>query len=153
MTDLVLNKRRIDHLLWSQKDRIDKNSLLSKMCSQSFPLSWSIKSPCCFELVLATVLQTLKVKLCSWNRCCLWPLLAHQDIFCNKPRRLLSSLYVHLIQCAKLLSKHLQTNFKHLLGMELETDVIFLGFLSVNNDLFIYLFIYAFAVSVGCEIR
>ena len=37
--------------------------------------------------------------------------------------------------------------------MELETDVIFLGFLSVNNDLFIYLFIYAFAVSVGCEIR
>ena len=33
--------------------------------------------------------------------------------------------------------------------MELATDVIFLVLSSINNDLFIY----AFATSVGCEIR
>ena len=70
-------------------------------------------------------------------------------IFCNKLRTLLSSLYVYLTQCAKLLSKQLEANFKHLRGMELATDVIFLVLSSINNDLFIYVV----AASVGCEVR
>ena len=70
-------------------------------------------------------------------------------MFCNKPRTLLSSLYFHLIQCVKLLSKHLEANFKHLLGMELVTDVVFLVLSSENNDLTIYVF----ATGVGCKIR
>ena len=70
-------------------------------------------------------------------------------MFCNKPRTLLSSLYFHLTQCVKLLSKHLEANFKHLLGMELVTDIIFLVLSSENNDLTIYVF----ATGVGCEIR
>ena len=68
--------------------------------------------------------------------------------FLNKPRTLLSSLYVHLIHCVKPLSKHLKANFKHLLGMELATDAIFLVLLPVNNDLFIYIF----ATGVRCKI-
>ena len=68
-------------------------------------------------------------------------------IFCNKPRTLLSSLYVHSTQCVKLLSKHLETNFKHLLGMELVTDVVFLALSSENNDLTTYVF----AIGVGCK--
>lgn len=40
-------------------------------------------------------------------------------------------------------------DFKHVLGMELTTDVIFLGLSSANNDLFIYVF----ATIMGCEIR
>ena len=73
----------------------------------------------------------------------------HQGIFCNKPRTLLSSLYVHLTKCAKLHSKHLKANFKHLLVMELATDIIFLVLLSVNNDLLIYVF----ATRTGCEVK
>ena len=61
----------------------------------------------------------------------------------------MSSLYVHFNQCVKLLSKHLEANFKHLLGMELVTDVVFLVLSSENNDLTIYVF----ATGVGCEIR
>ena len=68
-------------------------------------------------------------------------------MFCNKPRTLLSSLYFHLIQCVKLLSKHLEANFKHLLGMELVTDVVFLALSSENNDLTTYVF----AIGVGCK--
>ena len=56
-------------------------------------------------------------------------------------------------QFVKLFSKTLDVNFKHFLGMELATDVIFLVISQVDNYLFIYLFIYAFASSVGCEIR
>ena len=67
----------------------------------------------------------------------------------NKPRTLLSSLYARSTQCVKLLSKHLETNFKHLLGMELVTDVVFLVLSSENNDLTIYVF----ATGVGCKIR
>ena len=67
---------------------------------------------------------------------------------CNKPRTFLISLYAHLNQCAKLLSKQLDEKFKHLLGMELVTDVIFLVPLSANNDLIIYVF----ATGVGYEI-
>ena len=48
-----------------------------------------------------------------------------------------------------VLSKHLEANFKRLLGLELATDVIFLVLSSVSNDSFIYVF----ATSVGCEIR
>ena len=59
-------------------------------------------------------------------------------MFCNKPRTLLSSLYFHLIQCVKLLSKHLEANFKHLLVLSSEI-----------NDLTIYVF----ATGVGCKIR
>ena len=70
-------------------------------------------------------------------------------MFCNKPRTLLSSLYFHLTQCVKLLSKHLEANFKHLLGMELATDVVFLVLSSEKNDLTIYIF----ATGVGCKIR
>ena len=51
--------------------------------------------------------------------------------------------------CVKLLSKHLEANFKHLLRMELVTDVIFLVLSSENNDLTIYIF----AIGVGCKIR
>ena len=69
-------------------------------------------------------------------------------MFCNKLIILLSSLYVQLTQCVELLSKHLEANFKHLRGMELATDSIFLLLLSVNNDLFLYVF----ATSVGSEI-
>ena len=70
-------------------------------------------------------------------------------MFCNKPRTLLSSLYFHLTQCVKLLSKHLEANVKHLLGMELVTDVVFLFLSSENNDLTIYIF----AKGVGRKIR
>ena len=73
--------------------------------------------------------------------------LAHQEIFSNKPRTILSSLYAHLIDCVKPLSKHLKANFKHLLGMELATDVIFLVLSPVSNDLFSYVF----ATVLGCE--
>ena len=86
-------------------------------------LSWSIDNACSFELVLATLL--LKGKSYCWKRFCLWPPLAHQESFCCKPRTVLSSLYVHLTQCADLLSKHLEANFKHLLRMELAVHVIF----------------------------
>ena len=68
---------------------------------------------------------------------------------CNKPRTLLSSLYFHLTQCVKPVSKHLEANFKHLFGMELVTDVVFLVLSSENNDLTIYVF----ATGVGCKIR
>ena len=77
------------------------------------------------------------------------PPLAHQKKFYNKLRTLLSSLYVNLIQCPKLLSKYLEANFKHLLGMELATDVIFLVPSSVKNDLSLYVFV----TSMGCETR
>ena len=83
-----------------------------------------------------------------WDRCYLLPPLANQEIFCNKPRTLLSSLYVHLTQCVELLSKYLEANFKHLPWKELATDASFLVLSSVNN----YLSIYVFATSVGCEI-
>ena len=85
----------------------------------------------------------LNGKSFCWHRCCLWP------PCCNKPRTLLSSPYIHLTECAKLLCKHLEENFKHLLGMELAADVIFLVLSSVKNDLCIYVF----ATGVGCEIR
>ena len=70
-------------------------------------------------------------------------------LFCNKLRTLLSSLYVHLTQCSRLLSKHLESNFTYLFGMELAIDVIFLVLSSVNNDLCIYVL----DTGVGCEIR
>ena len=70
-------------------------------------------------------------------------------MFCNKPRTLLSSLYVHLTQCVELLSKHLEENFKHLLGVELITDVVFLVFSSENNGLTIYVF----ATGLDCKTR
>ena len=70
-------------------------------------------------------------------------------MFCNKPRTLLSSLYVHLTQCVELLSKQLEQNFKHLLGMELITDVVFLVFSSENNGLTIYVF----ATGLDCKTR
>ena len=69
-------------------------------------------------------------------------------MFCNKPRTLLRFLYVFSIYCVKLLSKHVEANLKHLLGMEFANDVIFLVLLSVNN----YLVIYVFARGVGCKI-
>ena len=69
--------------------------------------------------------------------------------FCKKTRTLLSSLYVNLTQDVKVLSKHLEANFKHLLGMDLVTDEIFLALSSANNDLTIYVF----ATCVGCEMR
>ena len=46
----------------------------------------------------------------------------------------------------KLLSKCLEANFKHLLQMELATDVIFLVLSSVNNDLSLYVFLQVWAV-------
>ena len=70
-------------------------------------------------------------------------------MFCNKPRTLLSSLYVHLTQCVELLSKQLEENFKHLLGMELITDVVFLVFSSENNGLTIYVF----TTGLDCKTR
>ena len=57
-------------------------------------------------------------------------------------------LYVHLIHRVRLLSKHLEANFKHLHQMGLVTDVIFLVLSSVNNDLHIYVFF----AGVGCEV-
>ena len=57
-------------------------------------------------------------------------------------------MYIDATHCVKLLLKHLETNFKHLLGMEFEAAVIFLILLSVNNDLVIYVF----ATGVSCEI-
>ena len=83
------------------------------------------------------------------DKCCLWPSLGHQEMFCNKRKMLLSCLYLHLSQCAKLLSKHHEGNFTHLLGMGLVTDVVFLVLSSANNELIIYVF----AAGVGCEIR
>ena len=52
------------------------------------------------------------------------------------------------IHCVKLLSEHFETNFKNLFGKDFATDVIFLVFLSVNNDLIIYIF----ATGLACEI-
>ena len=46
-------------------------------------------------------------------------------------------------------SKHLEANFKNLLGMELVTDVVFLVLSLENNDLTIYVF----ATGVSCKIR
>ena len=46
-------------------------------------------------------------------------------------------------------SKHLEANFKNLLGMELVTDVVFLVLSSEINDLTIYVF----APGAGCKIR
>ena len=69
-------------------------------------------------------------------------------MFCNKPRTFLSFLYVYLIHCVKLLSKHREANFKHLLGTEFAADVIFLVLPSVNNDLIIYVF----PTCVDCEV-
>ena len=54
------------------------------------------------------------------------------------------SLYVHLTQCVELLSKHLEANIKHLLGMDLATDAIFLVLSSVNNYLSIYVYLFIF---------
>ena len=116
---------------------------------QGFPLSWSINSACSFENLFVTLLSTLNGKSSCWNRCHFWPHLAHQEIFCNKPRTLLSFIYVHLTQWAKLLPKHLSANFKHLLWIELVTGVIFVVLSSVNNDLSIYVL----ATGVCCEIR
>ena len=70
-------------------------------------------------------------------------------IFCNKPRTVLSSLYFYLVQCVKIHSKHLEANFKYLLGMELVIDVVFLVLSSENNDLTIYVF----ATGVRCKIK
>ena len=70
-------------------------------------------------------------------------------MFCNKPRMLLSSLYVYFTQFVKLLSKYIEANFKDLLELELVTDVIFLVLSSANNDLTIYVF----ATGVSYEIR
>ena len=56
---------------------------------------------------------------------------------------------VHLIHCVKLLSKHLEANFKHLVGMYLATDLFSLVFSSVNNHLFSHLF----PTVVSCEFR
>ena len=67
-------------------------------------------------------------------------------MFYSKLRTLLSFLYVYLIYCVKLLSKHLEANLKHLLGIEFAIDVIFLVLSSVNNDLIIYVF----ATSADC---
>ena len=57
-------------------------------------------------------------------------------------------MYVHSTQCVEVLSKYLEANFKHLLGIELAIDAIFLVLSSVNNDLFIYVF----TIFVGFEI-
>ena len=65
--------------------------------------------------------------------------------FRNKPGLLLRFLYIHLIHFVKLLSKHLEANFKHLRRMGL---MIFLVLSSVNNDLHIYVF----GTGVGCEV-
>ena len=46
-------------------------------------------------------------------------------------------------------SKHLEANFKNLLGMELVTDIVFLVLSSENNDWTIYVF----ATGVGYKIR
>ena len=62
-------------------------------------------------------------------------------MFYSKLRTLLSFLYVYLIYCVKLLSKHLEANLKHLLEIEFAIDVIFLVLSSVNNDLIIYVFV------------
>ena len=70
-------------------------------------------------------------------------------MFCNKPRTVLSSLYFHLTQYVKLLSKHLEANFKHSLGMELVTDVVFHVLSLKNNDLIIYVFASGKIRSVG----
>ena len=70
-------------------------------------------------------------------------------LFCSKLRTPLSSLYVHLTLCARLLSKRIESIFKYLFGMELAIDVIFLILSSVNNDLCIYVL----DTGVGCEIR
>ena len=56
-------------------------------------------------------------------------------------------IYIYSIHCVKLLFKHLEAIFKHLLGIEFATDVIFLVLSSVSNDLIIYVFI----TGVGCE--
>ena len=69
-------------------------------------------------------------------------------MFLNKPRTLLSFLYVYSIHCIKVLSKHLEANFKHLFGIQFATDVIFLVLSSANSDLIIYVF----ATGVGYEI-
>ena len=60
----------------------------------------------------------------------------------------MSFLYVYSIHYVKILCKHLEANFRRLLGMEIATDVTFLVLLSVNNDSIICVF----ATGVGCEI-
>ena len=123
-----------------KKDLVDKSSIISKI------LYWVLSSnlihyQCLFfSISFSPTFVYVKRKSYCWNRCCLLPPITHPEIFCNKPRTLLSSFYVHLILCVKPLSKHLKANFKHLLGIELATDVIFLVLSPVTNDLFIYVF-------------
>ena len=57
-------------------------------------------------------------------------------------------LYEYFIHCVKLLSKHLEVNSKYLRRIWLVTDVNFLFFSSVNNDLHTYVF----ATRVGCDV-
>ena len=137
------------HLLWIKRILLTNLHYYQKICIQGFTLSWSISSACSFELLLVTLLSSVNGKACYWKRCFFWSPLAHQEVFCNKTRTFLSSLYLHLTQWPKLLYTHLEANFKHLLWMKLVTDVIFLVLSSVNNDLSIYVF----ATGVGCEIR
>ena len=49
----------------------------------------------------------------------------------------------------QIISKHLEVNFKNLLGMKYVPDVVFLVLWSKNNDWTIYVF----AAGVGCKIR
>ena len=49
----------------------------------------------------------------------------------------------------QIISKHLEVNFKNLLGMKYVPDVVFLVLWSENNDWTIYVF----AAGVGCKIR
>ena len=44
---------------------------------------------------------------------------------------------MYLTQCAQLISKQIEVNFKHLFGKELAIDVVSLVLLTVVNDLFI----------------
>ena len=75
-------------------------------------------------------------------------------MFCNKPRTLLMFALDELSICSfnlmcQTTSKHLEANFKNLLGIKLVTDVIFLVLWSENNDWTIYVF----ATGVDCKIR
>ena len=91
----------------------------------------------------------LKGKPCCWNRYCLSLPLAPPQFICIKRKIRLSFLYVHLTYCAKLFFKHIETKIKHLLVMELGTDVTFLVLSSVNNNLFICVLF----TGEGCKTR
>ena len=81
---LVTNQESLELFLYTFK----------QICRTTFEISWG-KVQNLLGMKLTNDVTLLFLSCCR-NRCDLWLLLAQQEFFCNKPRTLLSSLYVYL---------------------------------------------------------